>query len=104
MRPPDAGTAPRGGGADQALNPSEPATESTPAVGQDRATRRYSDDDGRDFLIQALRGENTSDGAYELVALTRRLWRNGQLADPELIAALHVGDNRHLDDHRRWTT
>jgi hypothetical protein len=59
----------------------------------------------RDFLVQILRGDITSEVGYEMIAAVRQLWRSGKLADDrELVAALHVGDNAHLDDARRWTT
>lgn len=64
---------------------------------------RYSNDPDRDWMLRALRGETTSEAAYQIVANTRWMWRNGQLAaDQEAITALNIGDNKHLDDPLRF--
>lgn len=65
---------------------------------------QHSDPD-RQWMLRALRGDITSEGAYNLVRNTRYMWRNGQLlseAGQELVAALNIGDNAHLDDAKRF--
>lgn len=64
---------------------------------------RYSQDPDRDWMLRALRGETTTEAAYAIVRNTRWLWHNQKLLnDPEAVAALNVGDNKHLDDAKRF--
>lgn len=54
-------------------------------------------------MIRVLRGDTVSQAGYDLIRTTRWLWRNQQLTnDPEAVAALNIGDNKHLDDPQRF--
>lgn len=63
---------------------------------------RYSDNPDRDWMLRALRGDITSDAAYQIVRNTRWMWRSQLLNDPEAVAALNIGDNAHIDDPARF--
>jgi hypothetical protein len=52
-------------------------------------------------MLRALRGEITTNTAYQIVANARELFREGHL-DDEALAALNVGDKAHRDDPRRF--
>lgn len=61
-------------------------------------------DGDREFIIKALRGDITTDAAYDVVKAARALDDDGKLRelDSEAWGAFHVGNNRHLDDPRRF--
>jgi replicative DNA helicase len=64
---------------------------------------RNPPDPDRNWMLRALRGEITTEGAYITVRNARWLWRNGQLGrDQEAVTALNIGDNAHLDDPKRF--
>lgn len=55
-------------------------------------------------MLRALRGDFTSDDAYTAIARVRWMHQHQLLInDPEATAALSIGDQKHLDDPRRFS-